>query len=79
MRPAHKSISAGVWIVREQADSNYEAALTSIRTWSFDRYRFAEANLIRSFLFIPKKGKGITLCQQHFMLEIWLSKPPVRT
>jgi len=27
MRPAHKSISAGVWIVREQAEFNYEAAL----------------------------------------------------
>jgi RNA recognition motif-containing protein len=30
----------------------------SIRTWSFDRYRFAEANPIRSFFSFPKKGKG---------------------
>ena len=57
MRPAHKSISAGVWIVREQADSNYEAALTSIRTWSFDRYRFAEANLDSQLPFHSQKGE----------------------
>jgi cold-inducible RNA-binding protein len=29
----------------------------SIRTWSFVRYRFAEANPIRSFFFISKKGE----------------------
>jgi cold-inducible RNA-binding protein len=29
----------------------------SIRTWSFDRYRFAEANPIRSFFLFPKREK----------------------
>ena len=58
MRPAHKSISAGVLEVREQVVSHFEAALfESIRTWFFDRYRFAEAHPIRSFFFIPKRGK----------------------
>ena len=38
--------------------SHFEAALLwSIRTWSFDRYRFAEANPIRSFFFIPTTGE----------------------
>ena len=59
MRPAHKTISAGVWIVREQACFNTSKPLfiESIRTWSFDCYRFAEAHPIRSF-FHPKKRKG---------------------
>jgi RNA recognition motif-containing protein len=29
----------------------------SIRTWSFDRYRFAEAHPIRSFFFHSQKGE----------------------
>lgn len=34
---------------------HFEAALfESIRTWSFDRYRFAEAHPIRSFFSFPK-------------------------
>src|SRR6185503_19519542 len=79
MRPAHKSISAGVWKFESRLVSHFEAALfESIRTWSFDRYRFAEVHPIRSFFFIPKKGKGISLCQRNFMLETSLSKPPVR-
>src|ERR1041385_3005719 len=50
MRPAHKSISAGVWKFESRLVSHFEAALfESIRTWSFDRYRFAEAHPIRSF------------------------------
>jgi cold-inducible RNA-binding protein len=55
MRPAHKSISAGVLEVREQACFTLRSrSFESIRTWSFDRYRFAEAHPIRSFFFIPK-------------------------
>ena len=57
MRPAHKSISAGVWKFESRLVSHFEAALLSIRTWSFDRYRFAEAHPIRSFFFIPNKGE----------------------
>jgi cold-inducible RNA-binding protein len=59
MRPAHKSISAGVWMVREQACFKLRSRSSnkSIRTWSFDRYRFAEANPIRSFFSFPKRGK----------------------
>jgi cold-inducible RNA-binding protein len=35
-----------------------EVALSEgIRTWSFDRNRFAEANPIRSFFFIPEREK----------------------
>ena len=63
MRPAHKSISAGVWIVREQACFTLEAALLlrasepgpSTATVS------AEANPIRSFFSFPKRGKVISL------------------
>jgi hypothetical protein len=49
MRPAHKSISAGVWKFESRLVSHFEAALKSIRTWFFDRNRFAEAHPIRSF------------------------------
>ena len=59
MRPAHKTISAGrLDSSRAGLVSHFEAApFESIRTWSFDRYRFAEANPIRSFFFIPKTGE----------------------
>src|SRR6185369_7053994 len=80
MRPAHKSISAGVWKFESGLVSHFEAALfESIRTWSFDRYRFAEAHPFRSFFFHSQKGKGISLCQRNFMLETSLSKPPPRS
>jgi hypothetical protein len=50
MRPAHKSLSAGVWMVREQAGYEIRSrSFESIRTWPFDRYRLAEVNPIRSF------------------------------
>src|ERR1044071_3031183 len=79
MRPAHKSISAGVWKFESGLVSHFEAALfESIRTWSFDCYRFAEAHPIRSFFFHSQKGKGISLCQRNFMLETSLSKPRPR-
>src|ERR1700738_1313864 len=79
MRPAHKSISAGVWIVREQACFKFRSrSFKSIRTWSFDRYRFAEANPIRSFFSTPKRGK-VYLCQRNFTLETSLSKPLARS
>jgi cold-inducible RNA-binding protein len=58
MRPAHKLISAGVWKFESRLVSHFEAALfESIRTWSFDRYRFAEAYPIRSFFSFPKRGE----------------------
>jgi cold-inducible RNA-binding protein len=45
--------------VREQAcfTLRSRSLSKSIRTWSFDRYRFAEAHPIRSFFSIPKKGE----------------------
>jgi RNA recognition motif-containing protein len=57
MRPAHKTISAGVWMVREQGSySNFRSrSVKSIRTWSFDRNRFAEANPIRASFSIQKR------------------------
>jgi RNA recognition motif-containing protein len=47
-------------MVREQADFKLRSrSFESIRTWSFDRYRFAEADSDSlKLLFIPKKGKG---------------------
>jgi cold-inducible RNA-binding protein len=67
MRPAHKSISAGVWKFESRLVSHFEAALfKSIRTWSFDRYRFAEAHPIRSFFFTPK-GKGISMSTKLYV------------
>src|SRR5689334_7206136 len=61
MRPAHKSISAGVWKFESWLVSHFEAALLSIRTWSFDRYRFAEAHPIRSFFSFPKGERYISM------------------
>jgi hypothetical protein len=52
MRPAHKTIGAGRFGWFESGlVLHFEAALPikSIRTRSFDHYRFAEANPIRSF------------------------------
>ena len=58
MRPAHKTISAGVWIVREWADFKLRSrSFESIRTWSFDRYRFAEARSVRKASFHSQKGE----------------------
>src|ERR1051326_7860294 len=80
MRPAHKSISAGVWKFESRLVSHFEAALLrASEPGPSTRYRFAEAHPIRSFFFIPKKGKGISLCQRNFMLETSLSKPPLRS
>jgi len=68
MRPAHKTISAGVWIVREQACYKLRSrSFKSIRTWSFDRYRFAEAQSDSQLLFIPKKGKGISMSTKLYV------------
>jgi hypothetical protein len=56
MRPRTKRLAPDVWIVREQASYEiFEAApsFESIRTWSFDRYRFAEAQSDSQLLFIP--------------------------
>src|SRR4030095_5466846 len=79
MRPAHKSISAGVWKFESGlVFTHLSRSFLSIRTWSFDHYRFAEAHPIRSFFSFPKKGKGISLCQQNFMLETSRSKPQLR-
>jgi len=47
---------------------NSEAALFGrIRTWSFDRYRFAEANPIRSFFFHSRKGKGKSMSTKLYV------------
>ena len=68
MRPAQLTKSAGVWIVREQACFTHRSrSFESIRTWSFDRYRFAEANPIRRFFTFPKKGKGISMSTKLYV------------
>jgi cold-inducible RNA-binding protein len=56
MRPAHKSISAGVWKFESRLVSHFEAALVSIRTWSFDRYRSPKPIRFAAS-FIPRWGK----------------------
>jgi cold-inducible RNA-binding protein len=58
MRSAHKSISAGVWKFESWLVSHFEAALfESIRTWSFDRYRFVEAQSDSQLLFHSQQGE----------------------
>jgi cold-inducible RNA-binding protein len=39
----------------------------SIRTWSFDRYRFAEANPIRSFFLFPKGERYISMSTKLYV------------
>src|ERR1051325_8533569 len=86
MRPAHKAISAGVLEVREWACFTLRSRSLSIRTWSFVRYRFAEANPIRSFFSFPEGEKvylyvNKTLCwkprfpnyQSGFAAVVWSS------
>src|SRR5829696_6225977 len=79
MRPAHKTISAGVLEVREQACFHISKPLCKehpnlvLRPLPFRRSQ-SDSQL----LFIPKR-KGISLCQQNFMLETSLSKRPVRS
>jgi len=68
MRPAWQSFAPDVWIVREQARKNYRSSShESIRTWSFDRNRFAEAHPIRSFFFIPEREKYIYMSTKLYV------------
>ena len=59
MRPAHKLLSAGVWIVREQADFNSQKPLDIQEhpNLVLRLLPFTEANPIRSFFSFPKRGK----------------------
>jgi cold-inducible RNA-binding protein len=41
--------------------------IESIRTWSFDRYRFAEANPIRSFFSFPKGERYIYMSTKLYV------------
>src|SRR6185369_10001950 len=70
MRPAHKTISAGR-LDGSRAGSllnlRSRSILKSIRTRSFDRYRFAEANPIRSFFFIPKGERYISMSNKLYV------------
>jgi cold-inducible RNA-binding protein len=67
MRPAHKSISAGVWKFESRLVSHFEAALLSIRTWSFDRYRFAEVHPFRSFFHSQKGERYISMSTKLYV------------
>jgi uncharacterized membrane protein YgcG len=70
MRPAHKTISAGrLDEFESRLISTSEAALLtkSIRTWSFDRYRFAEARSVRQLLSFPKRGKVIYMSTKLYV------------
>jgi cold-inducible RNA-binding protein len=69
MRPAHKRLAQDVWMVREQAclKLRSRSLFESIRTWSFDRYRFAEANPIRSFFSFPKGERYICMSTKLYV------------
>src|SRR5689334_8426272 len=68
MRPAHKSISAGVLEVRERACFTLRSrSFESIRTWSFDRYRFAEAHPIRSFFSFPEGERYFSMSTKLYV------------
>src|ERR1044072_7289280 len=68
MRSAHKSISAGVLEVRERACFTLRSrSFLSIRTWSFDRYRFAEAHPIRSFFHSQKGERYISMSTKLYV------------
>ena len=78
--PRAASISAGrLDSSRAGLFQTFEAAhLRASEPGPSNGNRFAEANPIRSFFLLPK-GKGISICQRNFMLEISLSKPPARS
>src|SRR5215213_10264888 len=68
MRPAHKTISAGVLEVREWACFTLRSrSFKSIRTWSFDRYRFAEVHPIRSFFSFPTQERYISMSTKLYV------------
>jgi RNA recognition motif-containing protein len=68
MRPAHKSISAGVWKFESRLVSHFEAALQrASELWSFDRYRFAEAHPIRSFFHSQKGERYISMSTKLYV------------
>ena len=70
MRPAQQISAPDVWIVREQASFNLlKRSLRASEPGPSNGNRFAEANPIRSFFSLPE-GKGISVCQRNFMLEI---------
>src|SRR6266850_6598135 len=79
MRPAHKTVSAGV------LDSS-RAGLFQTPKPLFQEHPnpvlrllpFTEVLPIRSFFSFPKRGK-VYLCQRNFTLETWLSKLPARS
>ena len=56
-------------MVREQAcyEISEAALLKSIRTWSFDRYRFAEANPISQLLLVPKGKRYISMSTKLYV------------
>src|SRR5437660_10017312 len=56
--PGKKRLALDVWIVREQACYKLRSrSFESIRTWSFDRYRFAEARSVRKASFHSLTGE----------------------
>ncbi|HKG58469.1 MAG TPA: RNA-binding protein [Pyrinomonadaceae bacterium] len=67
MRPAHKSISAGVWKFESRLVSHFEAALQrASEPGSSTAYRFAEVHPIRSF-FHPKGERYISMSTKLYV------------
>jgi cold-inducible RNA-binding protein len=68
MRPAHKKSALAFLEVRELACFTLRSRSSkSIRTWSFVRYRFAEANPIRSFFSFPKGERYISMSTKLYV------------
>jgi RNA recognition motif-containing protein len=69
MRPAHKTISAGVWIVRERLVSTSKPLLLFEHPNLVLRPAtvFAEAHPIRSFFSLPNRGKGISMSTKLYV------------
>jgi cold-inducible RNA-binding protein len=68
MRPAHKTISAGVWKFESRLVSHFEAALYEHPNLVLrPRYRFAEATPIRSFFSFPKGERYISMSTKLYV------------
>src|ERR1041385_7751402 len=78
MRPAHKSISAGVGSSRAGLFHTSKPLFKEHPNLVLRPLPYRRSPSDSQLLFSFPKGKGISLCQRNFMLETWLSKPPPR-
>src|ERR1044072_2580895 len=68
MRPAHKTISAGVWIFESRLVYTPKPLfIESIRTWSFDRLPFRRSPSDSQLLFTPKGERYISMSTKLYV------------